>query len=209
MDQILNPQTYNSAATHGINASQIFSDFPTYSSMALDDFYVTSGELRLSRLSSLMLASAGFPAFSRVTSYQISIFSDPSLAQAGLLGDVANLLMSPGSGVTVTQINGGSLGLVDFDVDIQLPSNGSYWLGISAVAEMASSGQFFVRDNGAAGPSAPGGKNGLFVNPGLGFARGKWIAANTDYAYRIIAVPEPSALLLGLCAAPLLCRRRR
>lgn len=209
MDQILNPWEYDSSATLGVNASQIYSDFQTFSAMALDDFEVESGDLRLSRLTVLMLAGSGFASFGTVTGYQISIFSDPKLAGASLLGDVASTLIGQGAGVNVTRINGSDLGLVDFDIDIELPEEGTYWLGISVVGSLAGSGQFFIRDNGANGVVDPGGKNGFLANPGEGFERGVLITANTDYAYRITAVPEPSCTMFALLAAPLVLRRRR
>jgi hypothetical protein len=207
MDQILNPSSYNPAATLGINASQIYSDFPTYDALALDDFTVTSGELSLTNLTTLMAAANGFPAFNTVTGYRVSIFSSPAAAQNTLIGDIASLLILR-ENANVSQINGGPLGLVSLDVQIDLPNEGTYWLGIATVASTIQSGQFFLRDNGPNGLPFPGGNNGVLANPDQGFALGKIITANTDYAYQITAVPEPASSAIALVGL-LACTRRR
>jgi hypothetical protein len=192
------------------NASQIFTDFPGFDSMAVDDFTVTAAELHLGRITALFEARAGFESFQELDGYQLSIFSDPTLPGHSLLGNTASVLVTLAPDVTVTQLGGGDHGLVSLAVDIMLPAAGTYWLGIAPVSSKSVAGQFYLQNNGAKGPIVSGGSDGFFANPDEGYGIGPLTDANLDFAYVVQIVPEPAAAgLLVLGGLGLLLRRRR
>jgi hypothetical protein len=208
MDQIGIASAYSSGSTQAPSSSQIFPDFSAYDAMALDDFEVDQPGFVVDKVSGLFLSRAGFGAFGLVSSYQVSIFSSSALAGASLQGDVANLLLLPGAGVSVVPIGDEGLGLVEFETNILLPAAGTYWIGIAPVAA-SSVGEFFLQNSGAQGAAAPGNGNGKFANPSLGHEQGAISGTTLDYAYRIRVVPEPSAFCLVFGGVALLGRRRR
>lgn len=192
------------------NASQIFTDFAGFDSMAVDDFTVTGPELRIMSVSGLFEARAGFASFAAVSGYQVSIFSDSSMAGSSLLGDTASRLVPLGSATSILQVGGGDHGLVSLAVDIVLPKAGTYWLGIAPVSSKAVTGQFFLQNGGADGPPGPGEANGVFSNPEEGYGIGPLTEANLDYAYLVTLVPEPATTgLLAIGVGGLLWRTRR
>jgi hypothetical protein len=208
MDQIGQVNAYGYGVSPTI--SQIFTDFTGYDCMGIDDFTVSGSELRITHVSALVQAGGGFAGFQNVTGYQLSIFSSPAEAAASLTGNVANLLLVAGSGASVTQINGGDVGLVDLVVDILLPAAGTYWVGISPVAADYLAGRFYLQYDGTQGAATPGNDNGRFASPDDGFGTGTMLPMTVDFAYAVTAVPEPAASLLGILGGcGWLCRRRR
>jgi hypothetical protein len=179
--------------------SQIFPDAPLSNSLVIEDFTVTGADLRITRVSGLFRALAGFTSFQDVINYKI-IFDNSGTVSPTLAGNVANLTISPGVGVTVTQLLDGTTayqyGRVDIDLDVLLPSAGQYWIGIAPIAD--SQKQFFLM---SATPPISGGQNARFVNPGEGFLQGPVVNLGHDAAYAVTAVPEPGALPLWLMGA--------
>jgi len=190
--------------------SQIFTDWPGYECMAIDDFTVGQSELRITNVSALIQAESGFAAFQDVAGYQLSIFSAADAAGTNLSGDVGNLFIISGSEASLTQINADH-GLVSFNVNITLPAAGTYWVGVSPVAAVYLAGKFALEYNGAQGPVTPGNGNGngKFANPGGGFGVGPLDALNVDYAYSVTAVPEPAAVTLWILGGLVGLRRHR
>jgi len=208
MDQIGDASAYDFGAPPTI--SQIFTDNPSWNCMVIDDFTVDASELQITRVSGLLWAQFGFDKFQNVDSYQLSIFSTPSMAAANLSGDVRSLIVYAGSGASVTQVNGGDYGLVSLNVNLSLLSAGTYWVGISPVAADSIAGRFFVQNSGTQGAVTPGNLNGAIANPDDGLGYGVLNVLNVDHAYSVTAVPEPAAItlwIIGSCGW--LCRRQR
>lgn len=197
LDQIGDPSAYDFGSLPDPSPSQFFTDFPTFDCALLEDFSVTSSQLELSQVAALFRAQAGFAHFDDVAGFSINIFSSLPHAAASLVGDVANLFLTTGSGATVTEVDdlGGTyeFGLVELDVNIALPSAGTYWVGVSPVASSAVAGQFLVQTSNVALP-APA--NGQFANPAQGFGGDPVTDTGNHYAYSVTAVPEPRVPLL-------------
>ena len=213
LNQIGDVSAYDFGAAPGPTLSQMFADFPDYDCTVLEDFTVSSTELRITQVSALFRAQAGFISFQNIQGYYLNFFSSPELAATSLTGDVASVVISPGSGAAVTQIidNAGpyEYGLVSFSVNIPLPSAGNYWVGVSPKSSVTTD-QFFLLNSGATGALTPGNANGKWANPGLGFGEGALVAKNLNYAYAVTAVPEPATItlwIIGSCGW--LCRRQR
>lgn len=191
--------------------SQIFTDFPDFSCTVLEDFTVNSSGLRVIQVSVLFRAQAGFVAFQDVQGYQLSFFSDVNLATAALTGDAGYALVPPGPAASVTQIvdlsGNHEYGLVVLDVDVVLPSAGTYWVGVSPIAASSVAGQFFVQTSNQ---GITGDANARLANPGLGLGAGALSTPGSHYAYAVTAVPEPGVLSLGAFGAVgwLFLRRR-
>lgn len=213
LDQIGDPLAYDLELPAAPAISQIFTDFPDFSSMVIEDFNVASGGYEITRVSALFQAQAGFTAFQGVSGYALSIFSDPSLAASGLAGDVASLVVSAGSGASVTQIidpdNTGEYGLVSLDVSVLLPVAGTYWVGVAPVSAVGVTGQFSVVHDGAAGSTLPGPAGSRWANPQDAFDLGTITTLTREFAYSVTAVPEPSTTMLPLVSPALLLLRRR
>lgn len=214
IDQIGTVASYDLNSGPGPTPSQIFTDFPDYSCMVLEDFAVTAEQLEVTHVSALFRAQGGFVGFQSVNAYALSFFSDPALASVGLSGDIASLMVLSGAGVTVTPvIDGGGTheyGLVSLNVNVLLPSAGQYWVGLSPVSASSVSGQFLLLNSGAADPMSAGNAISRFANPGDGFGLGEISAINLDHAYSVTAIPEPSFELLAIpCVFGWLYRRKR
>ena len=213
MDQIGTPENY----TLGLGPkkpsqiSPVTPEFfdPSFDSTILEDFTANSGELQVFHVSALFEAQGGFASFAGAFGYRVDVFSDPSLAGTSLVGDVASQFIIAGSGAGVTQIPDLSglaeYGLVSLDVDINLTSAGTYWLGVSVVAPFES-GIFFLQHSGAA---AAGNAAAKFANPEDGFGLGSLSLVDLDYAYAIQAVPEPACVLLGAWGVAMLLGSRK
>jgi hypothetical protein len=192
--------------------SQVYTDFPDFSSAVLEDFTVTSSQLEITNVSGLFRAQGGFDKFTLVSGYALNIFSDPTLAANSLSGDVASLFVIAGSGASVTEVEGGAIyefGLVSLDVSIALPQADDYWVSISPVSAFSVSGQFLLLNNGASGAVTPGGANARLANPGEGFGLGALSIVNQDYAYSLTAVPEPTIASLAIVSSLALVSRRK
>ncbi|MEP4079814.1 hypothetical protein [Haloferula sp.] len=204
LDQIGDELIYDPSSEMSPSVSQVFTDFPDFSSIALDDFAVAASELRLESIEALVRAGNGFSSFSLVEEFQLSIFTGSSPDGSTLEGDVANLLFDPGDfSVTVTQIGSTDVALISLSTNIVLPSAGSYSVGLASVASNSGAGTFYVLNNGQSSPGLPGNSDGIFLNPDQGFGGDAVTGTNFDFAYRVTAtaVPEPaggSLLAVGL-----------
>ena len=187
--------------------SQVFTDNSEYNSMVLEDFIVSESELKITRVSGFFRALAGFNSFQMITAYQVSIFTDVGLAAGALSGNIVDLLAAD-SMISVLQVFAGSgsfeYGVVSIDVDVILPSSGHYWLGIAPVAD--SSTQFFLE---SAMPSASGGEDAYFANPGGGFGLTALSNSGYDAAYSVIAIPESSTILYFVALSWIVFTQRR
>lgn len=212
IDQIGTLASYDFQASTSPMPSQIATDFPSYSCVVIDDFAVVGTELRITGVSALFQADAGFAGFEGVSGYQLNFYSSPAHAAGNLTGDIGSVLVASGvATLTQTTRPGSSLGygLVSLPVDVQLPAAGTYWVGVSPVSASSVTGVFRLMDSGASGLVTPGGSNGKFANPGEGFGAGSLLPTNVNYAYSVTAVPEPAGTLLGILGAGLLIQIRR
>lgn len=214
LDQIGEVSLYNLNPATDPTPSQIYTDFPDFSSAVLEDFTVASDELEITQVSALFRAQAGFDKFESVSGYRLNFFSDPGLAAASLAGDVASFLVVAGSGALVTQVtDGGGLheyGLVSLNVDFELPAAGQYWVSVSPESASAVTGQFFLMNQGASGPVTPGGLNARLANPGDGFELGALTVLNLDHAYSVSVVPEPAGVIMVMLGGlGMVIRRKR
>lgn len=197
LDQIGDPSLYDFTQLPPPTPSQVFSDFPDFDCVVLEDFTVTTSELRVTAVAVLIRAQGGFLSFQNVQAYQLSIFNNVNLAASTLIGDAGYALVPAGPGVAVTQVTDPSgtheYGLVVLNVDIALPSAGNYWVGVSPVAASTVAGQFFVQttDQGTSGAA-----NGRLANPGLDLGVGALSTPGNHYAYSVTVVPEPATLTL-------------
>ena len=209
MDQIGDPDSYNFGASASFT-SQIFTDFPTRDSMALDDFTVTSAELMLTKVSSLYQAQNGITELSNVPSYRVSIFTDPNDAGSDLLGsDSMTWLIPSGPAATVEQVGSTNYGVLHLMTDITLPGAGTYWIGVAPISSQGVNGAFYLQNGGSSAPDLPGGSNGYFANPGNGYGMGPLSQPDLDFAYALTVVPEPAAMALLAIGGVSLLRRRR
>ena len=218
LNQIGDANAYNFEAPAGATPSQIFTGYGStdYDCTVLEDFTVTTG-MKLTLVSALFRASAGYLSFQNLEGYYLNVFSDAKLATAAgtLTGDVASVHLVAGSGaaVTVGEIidPGGNnqYGLVRMNVDIPLPA-GTYWVGVSLKSAVTTD-QFSLMHSGATGTDVtPGNANGKLANPGQGLGGGALTPMGFDYAYSVTVVPEPSAIMLGMLGGcGWLCRRQR
>jgi hypothetical protein len=213
LDQIGTLSEYDLNAGTGPTASQVFTDFPDFSSLVLEDFTVTADELEITDVAALFRAQGGFAKFADVDGYALQIFSNPSLAAAGLGGDVASLIVLAGSGASVTQVidSGGSFeyGLVSLETSVFLPSAGQYWIGVAPIAASSVAGQFRLMNSGASDPVNPGGTDARLANPGEGFGLGALSIVNLDHAYSVNAVPEPCSAVCAIAGLGMFLRRKR
>ena len=207
LDQIGDPLSYDLSASIPPNVSQIFSDFRDFDSLALDDFQIEGEDLTIRTVQALIFAQSGFDSFDSVSGYQLSFFDDPSLASMSLSGNIVDESIIAGSSVS-------RLGDTDFAIltlvgEWELPSEGTYWVGVAPEAPFSVAGQFMLANGGA---GVDGGSNGLFVNPENGFGGGTSQVVAADFAYLVSteAIPEPG--VAGLVAVAILFgagRRRR
>ncbi|NNC90460.1 MAG: hypothetical protein HKN82_18545 [Akkermansiaceae bacterium] len=207
---IPDPATFDPSEAVTPNVSQIFTDFPGFSSMSIDDLAVAATQRRIVNVTTLLRAQGGFPSFQEVTGYQVSVFSDPAAAGAGLEGDIASVLLAPGAGVSVIPFApaiSDEYGLVSLNLDILLPTAGTYWLGVAPVAASTVAGQFFTHNSPSGIPASPG--NARFANPGGGFAVGPLTLIGAELAQEVVLIPEPAAGLLLIVAALAGFHRRR
>ena len=211
-NQLGDPALYEFELLPPPTLSQIFTDFPDFSCTVLEDFEVDSSQLRITQVSVLFRAQAGFVGFASVSGYLLNFYSDVNLAAASLAGNAGSIEIPTGGAVTVTQVvdPGGNheYGLVELDVDVVLPAAGTYWVGVSPVAASSVAGQFYVQTTTqgiAQGASA----NAKLANPGLGHGVGALSTPGNHYAYAVVAVPEPGVLPFWLAGMGWWVVRRR
>jgi hypothetical protein len=190
--------------------------------IAIDDFTVTAGQLQLTRIEAIVNGFNGFAAANYTNGvlvhYRVEVYSAPANAGANMTGNIGSQVVLPGSatlnnlGWSGNYVNARHLVL---PISINLPSAGTYWIGIAARMDFAG-GQFGIN----ATNTALGNQNGTHANPGGGFGFSGNVQqgfpdefANIqqrDLEYRLHAVPEPGSMIaLGLGAAAVLARRRR
>ena len=211
LDQILVPTDFDVTASVTPNVSQIFTDFPTFNSLVLDDFEVTGMDLTIRSVQALFVAQSGFESFDSVSGYRLSLFDDPMLAASSLVGNIASVSIPSSSGdFSLEQVGVSDLGLVTLTGEWTVPAVGTYWVGVAPEAPFSVAGQFSVANGGASG--VDGGSNGFFANPSNGFGNGTFQSLPTDFAFLVSSevIPEPSAGLLVLIGALVgVVRRRR
>ena len=213
IDQIGTASAYDFNGAADSSPSQIFTDFPSFDSQVLEDFTVTSSDLTIAQVSVLFQAQGGFDSFQDVDGFTLNIYSDINLAGVSLVGDVANLLVLTGASASVSQIidggSGAEYGLVQLSVDITLPSEGIYWVGVSPRSALSGTGQFLIPFGGATGLTTPGNADARFANPSDGFGNGALSILNQDYAYSVTSVPEPGSASMWILGTTALWMRRR
>jgi len=190
--------------------SQIFPEFPDFSTAVLENFTVTSSQLNVVGAGALFRALGGFGDFWNVDGFLLNIYSDVNLAAAGLMGDVASLTTLNGTNLTITEIHDTSglhaYGLLRFTLDVSLPQSGEYWLGVSPVSTADTLGQFMLLVSPVADLGVP---DARLANPGGGFGQGSLGLTGNHHAISVTAVPEPGTALLLICAGlPFIFRRR-
>lgn len=194
------------------NTSQVFDDFPTFSTAAVDDFSVAS-IFNLTSITAATLGFNGFSSYGTITGYEVDIYSSLAAARSGLNGDIANVMISPSSATLTTDFSGDAdSALVTLPVNILLPRTGTFYLSVLADLDFETGGQLGVYSSTGLSGSNPGGANGYQENPGGGIgAPNNESALNADLAYRIAgtAVPEPSSCVVMTGAALLVLGIRR
>lgn len=178
----------------------------------VDDFAADASQTQIGLVEAAMATRAGsfVDLWAQVTGFRVEIYSSLAAATGNLTGDVASVLVSSAN-ATVTPLGAGwptSSSIVSLPVNINLPSSGTYYVGVMGVLDGGANndivGVFNNTTNG-------GGGNGTMVNPGGGWGLGgNMMDTNADAGYRLTAVPEPASMIaLGIGAAALLRRRRK
>lgn len=173
----------------GIYASQQFeAAFTAYNIGALDDFVMPSGVDHISQVEIVL----GFwnnanPSPLNITNYRVEIYSSVAAGAGNLVGDVAHVVVAPGSvGLVDPWIPGFIVAKASIPVNIPAPAPGTYYIAVVPVMDFGTAGQTGPTSSVWAGNN-PGGANGWQVNPGGAFGMpGNMQAANVDFAYRIL-----------------------
>ena len=182
------------AAFTGLNAysSQFFSDDPTFSLSAVDDFSASS-ILRLTNVTEATEGFNGFTSYSNVTGYEVNIYSSLTAANDSLDGDVAHVLIGPADATVATSFSGDAdSALISLPVSILLPRAGVFYLSVIADLSFGDGGQLGVYGSTGLPGAIPGGTNAYAENPGgdLGLP-GNESALGVDLAYRVTADAVP------------------
>lgn len=214
MDQL--PRDFGDS-NQSVFASQVFEPANAQFTIAvIDDFTVNSSQLEVVNVTAYMGGWNGFTDAhwsdpTRVRGFRVSIFN--SIANAGdniAVGtvDIATADATLSAGFHPNNFSR----FVSLNVNIALPSAGTYWVGVQGLLDFGGGGgQMGVYQSQWSG-NTPGGTNAWQANPGEGFGFGKtqMIDPASDAAYAVEAVPEPATMLaLGAGAAALIARRRR
>jgi hypothetical protein len=159
----------------------------------------------------------GFSSYADVTGWRVDIYSSLAAANANLVGDIADVTVSPTSAALTAPFSGDSTSaLVSLPVSIALPAAGNYYVAVlaldSAIGTSGSPSQVGVYATTGLPGSNPGDVNAYQENPGGGYNfTGNQFALNADAAYEISAAgaaPEPASLgLVGAAGGAMLVRR--
>lgn len=203
MQQIGDANAYDIGTGSNTALSQIFNGTAADdSTMVIDDFTVTAEELRITTLFALYHAPASFSQFANLDGFAFTIFSSPHEAATNLFGGIHSQIMQLGSGASITQVlasTGDFYALLQLDVDVTLPSAGTYWLGVAAVSATGNNETVRLLHSGSTTPATPGGANAKSANPADSFGTGTLSDLNVDAAYALTMIPEPSSTCLILC----------
>ncbi|MCF7674162.1 MAG: PEP-CTERM sorting domain-containing protein [Akkermansiaceae bacterium] len=193
--------------------SQIYSDFSDYDCTVMEDFTVTAMSSRIAEVSVLFLAQTGFESFDRVEGYYLNIYSSPAEAAKQLIGDVLSRFLPPTASI-VTKVTdphtGNDYGVVRLAVGLDLPAAGTYWIGVAPKASISTGGDFRVAAANTTGTTNTGGAdNANLANPAQGYGGETLTPLDANFAYAVVAVPEPGTWsLLFLASAAILIRKR-
>lgn len=194
---------------------QIFPDYPTFSSMVLDDF-VATGQILTSAAVAFETGNGGGD-ISKIRGWQISIFQSVGDGMASGLGlNLNTVAQAFVSSATISSIGGTSAAgptyVASFGgLNLNLGSTGHYWIGIAAEMEFVPEGQLFILGNSSPAVLGAGTANdAMGVNPGGSFS-GTPVAVVDNAAYQVEtrAVPEPASMIAVAAGLVGLVRRRR
>jgi hypothetical protein len=211
-------QVGTSATFAATGASYTTLNDAQFQSAPLDDFTVTADQLSLTWVEGVMrnLSVSGSPLdFSTLTSFQVAIFTSPSVVSPSFTGDAGNQVIARSSAtLTADYASISGAYLVSIPVSIVLPSAGAYYISVMGQRSTPSDGSSLtILGTNAFSGGFPFGNNAQRVQSG-----GTNSALNTNLAYRITTedpppVPEPSSIILvGIGLAGLIvarCRGRR
>lgn len=180
---------------------------------ALDDFSVSGGKGSITTVEAIMRGFGGFTSINNVTGWSVEIYSSVAAAGGSLTGDAGSVFLNTANVVDLG-------GLFNFHITLDLTgaglnlADGDYWIAvIPHLAFGGGGGQLGV--SGSTIEDGPGAApNAHQANPGGGFGFGptQQIVSGgqgVNLAYRITAVPAPSALALLGFAGLVGVRRRR
>ncbi|MBS1723887.1 MAG: hypothetical protein JSS66_13145 [Armatimonadetes bacterium] len=187
--------------------SQVFGDFPTFSSSAVDD-YTGGGRIILAQ-AEMALFNSPYTTFSQWDAggrlYRLSTYASLTDVRDNVAAD--RIDVTANSFIQDPQGFGPWTARVTFDgLSLAAPLNG--WFGVQGIGDYGSSGEIGVLGAGYGYGGLT--NNAYFVNPGGGFGLFNNMQSFSDIGalpnakYLLVAVPEPSlvgtALLVGLLA---------
>ncbi len=212
-DQI-GPDPLVSGAGQPGTVSQNFPDFPTFSSIGIDDFQtlapfkLTAADAVFVRNPGTVFTPAGATAWT-VSIYSLAGGTNPA---AAVTGDVQTFNLTPAQ-MTFTNpaANTFVVSLNLAAANVTLPA-GTYWMGVAPTAAFGTAGQGFVLESSLVAAGAVP-LNARTINPGNGFGNGTNIqtnpAANLELRLFGDPVPEPTSLAAVGLATLAIVRRRR